>query len=252
MDLHGVEIGLERRGRGRPLLVLPGEDGLELDMPFLDALARTRELIIPEAPGFGATPENARIESADDLAYLWLDLLDALDLTGLDAIGFSLGGWVLAEMATKSCARLGKLILVAPYGIKVGDAYTRDIADLFVLNKAEIAKRMWHDPAKAPDFAQMAEDKLTRIAQNRLATTKLAWEPYLHNPKLKDRLHRISRPTLVVWGESDGIVTPDYGRAYAAAIPGARFEAVAAAGHLPHAEQPDKVLTLVGGFLGGA
>jgi pimeloyl-ACP methyl ester carboxylesterase len=247
--LNGVEIALSRRGAGRPLFLLTNEDGSEANSPFVDALAREYEVLIPEAPGFGLSPDAERITTIDDIAYLYLDLLDCLKLRDVSLVGCSLGGWIAAEMATKTCQHLRSLALIAPYGIKVGGPYDRDIADLYTLSRAEIASRSYVDPAKAPDYATMDEASLASVARSRLATVRYCWEPYMHNPKLRDRLHRISVPTLVMWGERDGIVTPDYGRAYAAAISAARFERVPGAGHFPQLEQTEAVLATLGAFL---
>jgi pimeloyl-ACP methyl ester carboxylesterase len=71
----------------------------------------------------------------------------------------------------------------------------------------------------------------------------------MYNPKLRGWLGRISVPTLVLWGESDGLVTPAYGRAYAAEIPGARFETIPGAGHYPHVEQPETFAARVVDFV---
>ena len=60
----------------------------------------------------------------------------------------------------------------------------------------------------------------------------------MHNPKLKHRLHRIKVPTLVIWGEKDGVVTPDYGEAFAKLIPGARFATVARPGIFRRSSRP--------------
>jgi pimeloyl-ACP methyl ester carboxylesterase len=79
----------------------------------------------------------------------------------------------------------------------------------------------------------------------------LAGDPYMHDPSMLGRLGEVSIPTLVLWGESDRIVTPDYGRALAAAIPNARFEIVRKAGHLPQIEQPEATFRSIDGFLGG-
>jgi pimeloyl-ACP methyl ester carboxylesterase len=250
VNLHGVEVALARRGHGAPLLFLQSEDGIEADAPLVDALARDFELIIPDPPGFGASPESPRITTIDDIAYLYLDLLDALDVTSIPVIGCSLGGWIAAEMATKSCERIGRIALIGAYGIKVGGTFARDIADIYVLSRTEVTARTYADGTRAPDYAAMDDAVVERIARNRLATVKYGWEPYMHNPKLKDRLHRIAVPALVLWGAQDRIVAPDYGRAYAAAIPGARFELIDAAGHLPHWEQPDRVVSSVRAFLG--
>jgi pimeloyl-ACP methyl ester carboxylesterase len=97
----------------------------------------------------------------------------------------------------------------------------------------------YHDPANgATDASSMTEDEALALFRNREAAALFGWSPYMHNPKLKYRLHRIDVPTLVLWGESDRVVSAHYGRAYAAAIPNACFETIAAAGHFPHLEQP--------------
>jgi pimeloyl-ACP methyl ester carboxylesterase len=249
VKVAGVDVAVARVGTGAPLLLLQSEDGLEAGSPFVAALARDFEVIIPDAPGYGDSPEAERITTVDDIAYLWLDLLDVLDLKNVLVMGFSLGGWIAAEMATKSCARIGRLILVGATGIKVGGPFDRDIADIHVLNRAEVTGRTYADGTLAPDYAAMDDTAVERVARNRLATVKYCWEPYMHNPKLKDRLHRISVPTFVLWGSQDRIVAPDYGRAYAAAIPDALFELIAQAGHLPHLERPDNVLHHVKTFL---
>jgi len=56
-------------------------------------------------------------------------------------------------------------------------------------------------------------------------------------------------PTLLLWGESDGVVTPDYGRAYSRLIPGSRFELIERAGHHPETEQPEAFVERVSRFL---
>jgi pimeloyl-ACP methyl ester carboxylesterase len=98
-------------------------------------------------------------------------------------------------------------------------------------------------------LAALSDEALEVVARNREASALYLWEPYAHNPKLTRRLHRIDVPVLLLWGESDGIVTPDYGRAYAERIPGARFELIAGAGHVPQLERPDAFVECVVRFL---
>ena len=193
----------------------------------------------------------ADIDTVDDLAYLYLDLLDEYDLREAVVIGCSLGGWIAAEMAVKSTARLSRLILVAPLGIKVGDRETRDIPDIFALPPEEVVRLQYHDPTQAAvDYTSLSDDELLVIARNREATALYAWEPYFHNPKLRQRLHRIAIPTLLVWGASDRFVTPGYyGAAYRDAIPGAQLAIIDQAGHWPHVEQPEVFVERVGAFL---
>jgi pimeloyl-ACP methyl ester carboxylesterase len=95
----------------------------------------------------------------------------------------------------------------------------------------------------------MPDDKLAVIARNTESFARFGWEPYMHNPKLKHRLHRIKVPTLLVWGENDGLVTPDYGRAYSELIPGTRLAIIPEAGHFPHIEQPHAFLKALNAFV---
>jgi len=254
LTLHGVQLEIHEHGQGRPILVLHGEDGPRPQAPFFSLLANVGRTILPTHPGFGQSPDMADIDTVDDLAYLYLDVLDAYDLHDVVVVGCSLGGWIAAEMAVKSTARLSRLILVAPVGIKVGDRETRDIPDLFALPAEEVAQLQYHDPSLAGvDYATLSDDELTVIARNREATALYAWEPYFHNPKLRQRLHRISVPTLLLWGASDRFVTPDYyGTAYRDAIPGAQLAVIDQAGHWPHVEQPEAFVERVCTFCASA
>jgi len=241
LTVQGVHLEVVERGGGRPILVLHDEDGLDPKAPFLDLLAARARVIAPSHPGFGHSPDADGIESIDDLAYLYLDLLARQGLRDAILLGCSLGGWIAAEMAVKCTHRIARLILVAPLGIKVGDRETRDIPDIYALPQAEVARLKFHDPSRAVvDYAALSDEALTVITRNREATAFYGWEPYFHDPKLRQRLHRIDIPTLLVWGASDRFVTPGYyGAAYRDAIPGSRLEIIERAGHLPHIEQPE-------------
>ena len=251
LTLHGVQIDVYEQGLGRPILVLHGEDGPFPQAPFFSLLANQGRVILPTHPGFGHGPDAADIDTVDDLAYLYLDLLDEYDLRDTVVIGCSLGGWIAAEMAVRSTARISRLVLAAPLGIKIGDRETRDIPDIFALPPEEVARLQYHDPARTTvDYTSLSDDELLMIARNREATALYAWEPYFHNPKLRQRLHRIAIPTLLVWGASDRFVTSGYyGTAYRDAIPGAQLAVIDRAGHWPHVEQPEAVAERVGAFL---
>jgi pimeloyl-ACP methyl ester carboxylesterase len=251
VSVHGVTLELLERGQGRPILWIHGEDGLDPSAPFIDLLAAHGRVVAPSHPGFGHSPDASNIDSVDDLAYLYLDLLAERNLRDVLVIGSSLGGWIAAEMAVKSSERFGGLVLVAPLGIKVGDRETRDIPDIFALPPDEVTRLQYRDPARAAlDPTKLSDDQLTVIARNREATALYAWEPYFHNPKLKRWLHRVGVPTLLLWGADDRFVTAAYyGAAYRAAIPGARFETIDGAGHFPHIEEPRAFAERVRGFL---
>ena len=166
-------------------------------------------------------------------------------------VGLSFGGWLAAEVAAQGHPKLGRLVLVDPVAIKIRDRKTVDIFDVFDRFPAETRHAAWHDPDRfAPDFDAMEDTEIVRYARDWEALCLYAWNPYLYNPRLPHWLGRIAVPTLVCWGESDGIVTPVYGRAFANLIPGARFETIAGSGHHPDVERPDELAALIASFVG--
>jgi len=252
LTVNGVRVEVVEKGHGRPLLFLHPGIGLDPKAPILDKLAERARVIAPSHPGFGGSEQPKAFTTVDDLAYFYLDLIDQLDLTDAVVVGVSLGAWIAAEIAIKSTARLSHLVLANAVGIKVGTRETRDIVDIFAITEPELNKLAYFDPTiAARDYPAMDEADVRVVARNREASARYGWSPYMHNPKLKGRLHRIRIPTLFLWGLADKILSEDYGRAYCAAIPGARFETIARAGHYPHIEQPDEFARRVFAFTQG-
>ena len=249
MTVNGIELEVLRRGAGTPVLLLHGMDTVHPKAGFLDLLERDAEIIAPSSPGFGNTQRPADFDTMYDLVHLYLAVLDELPYDKVALMGLSFGGWLAAEVAAASCHRLSKLILVDPVGIKLGGPTDRDILDVFNVNPAEVRRRSWHDPAKAPDYDAMSDEELVIHARNWEALCLYAWHPLMYNPQLKRWLGRIRVPTLMLWGASDRVVTPDYGRAYSGLIPGVRFEIIEEAGHHPEIEQPERLAERVAAFL---
>jgi pimeloyl-ACP methyl ester carboxylesterase len=251
--INGIRIETIERGSGQPLLFLHPGIGIGATAPVLDRLAERARLIAPSHPGFGGSEQPPSFDSIDDLAYFYLDLMEELDLDHAIVAGVSLGGWIAAEMAVKSCARISHLVLANPVGIKISGRETRDIADIFALTEEQLAELAYFDPAAGKlDYKAMTEAEVRIVARNREATARYGWSPYLHDPKLKDRLHRVRVPTLLLWGAADRILSPSYGQAYCAAIAGARIEPIARAGHFPHLEQPDEFARRLFAFVDAA
>ena len=238
VSLRGVDIPLVRQGSGPPVLVFHGGDGPVDHLPFAESLSGDFELLHPTHPGFDGSPIPEHFDNLQDLIFLYLDLIDSLNLQDAVLMGFSMGGWLAAEIAAISTSRFSKLVLVDSVGIKPGGPFDRDIADVFALSAGDLLKAAWHDRSKAPDPAAMTEEELQTVAANKVAHGLYTWEPYMHNPKLRYRLHRIDIPTLLIWGENDGIVTTDYGASLRDLIPGARLSVISESGHHPHIEQP--------------
>jgi len=248
---NGIELEVLRRGAGTPVLLLHGFDSVHPNAPFLDPLSRHAEIIAPSSPGFGNSPRPADFDTMYDLVHLYRSLIDDLPYERVTLMGLSFGGWLAAEVAIACQHKLDKLILVDPVGIKIGDRESRDILDIFNVNPAEVRRASWHDPAKGPNYDAMTDDELIVHARNWESLCLYTWHPLLYNPQLKPWLARIKVPTLFLWGDSDRLVTPEYGRAYSALVPGSRFELIAGAGHHPELEQPERFATAVSGFISG-
>jgi pimeloyl-ACP methyl ester carboxylesterase len=239
---------LMRGGKGAPMIFLHGARGASAWLPFMDKLAETFELIVPEHPGFGGSDTPPWLDNVGDLAYFYLDLIDHLGLDGVHVVGTSLGGWIAAEIAVRDTHPLATLTLVAPAGIHVKGVAKGDV---FMWSAEEIMKRLFHDPKLAEKaLAQPVPEAEVMIqAKNRLALAKLGWQPRLYNPDLYKWLHRISVPTLILWGDDDKVIPPQYGPAFAELIPGARLEVIDKCGHLPQIERADAFVAKITAFI---
>ena len=241
-DIGPVELTVEERGDGRPYLVLHGGAGPQSVARFAQLLAEKgrNRVVTPTHPGFGATPRPEELNSVGKLAALYRSLLDELGLEDVTVIGNSVGGWVAAEMALLDSPRISGIVLLDAVGIKVEG---HPVADLSGLSVPEIQALSFHDPTPfRVDPTTIPDIQKSIMAANSAALAVYAGSPSMADASLLNRLGRIAIPTLVLWGESDQIVAPAYGQAYAAAIHGARFEVMPDTGHMPQMETPDLVL----------
>lgn len=250
VSIAGAEIELFEGGSGEPVLFLHSGQGVTAGDPFLALLAKQRRVIAPSHPGFGTSSLPDWIDSVDDITHIYLELITRLGLDTFDLIGCSIGGWIAADIATKVPERIKRLVMIGPVGVKVGTPDKLDIPDVFAMPQDKFAKLIFHDPEKfRPDLKSMPEEAIAVMVRNRETLALIAWEPYMHNPKLKHRLHRVTAPALFVRGESDGLVSPQYLKGYAALLPDARIETIAQAGHAPQLEQPQALLDKTLAFL---
>ena len=185
IDIAGIAIDTEIAGTGPPLLFLHGGDYVAQNLVFLDRLAARFRVVAPRHPGFGHTPRPAWFRSVHDIAYLYLDLLDRLDLNDTVLVGSSLGGWIALEMAVRSQSRIGRLVLIDTVGVKFGDREQREIADIYALPADEVLARTFADPAlHVPDYSRLDDREALAIARDREATSLYGWKPYMHDPAL--------------------------------------------------------------------
>lgn len=249
IDIHGTEVQTFVGGSGANVVYLHSALWLGDDTAFIQKLAENAHVVAPLHPGIGTGKDANNTGSVDDLAYLYLDMIEQMKLENVTLVGASFGGWVAAEMAVRRSNAISKLVLIDALGIKVGARDHRDIADFFGTPDEELRRMSFVDAARGgEELRSLGDEDLRRRLRARESLARYGWQPYMHNPRLRLRLHRVNVPALVLWGDKDGVASPDYGRAYAKLIPGAQFELVPNAGHLAHIEHPAAIAARVHSF----
>jgi pimeloyl-ACP methyl ester carboxylesterase len=239
IEVDDVKIELIQRGTGRPIVFLHPAIGLNPKLPVLSHLAEAGSLYAPSHPGFGESELPRHFSTVEDIAYLYLDLFDQFDIRDAVLIGVSFGAWIAAEMAIKSTERISHLVMADPVGIKVGRRDSRDIADMFMLSREEFDQLAYADTKNAHDMNELSDAEIRANARNWKAAAPFGWLPYMHDPKLRHRLHWIRTPSLFMWGDADQVVSRDYVEAYSAMLPNSRVAVIPGAGHYPHIEKPE-------------
>ena len=251
-QVAGVDLRIRKGGSGDPLLILSDEIGHLGTLNYQEELARSHTVYVPSHPGFGQTPRLDWVMNMRDLAGWYLMALDELGLESVNTIGFSLGGWLAAEMATMNPGQFRKLALVGPMGILPPDGY---IFDVFLDVARACITSAFLDSEGTPEFqvlcpAEPDPEQAMAWEVAREEACRLGWKPYMYYPGLPHLLGRLRNlPTMIVWGRQDGIVPVSAAAVYHQSIPGSRLEIVENCGHMPQVEKREEFLALVGNFL---
>lgn len=249
-----IDTEVEIAGHGPPLVFLHGPWGLASDADFLHLLAATHTVYAPKHPGTSERDSEAvhQIDDWLDLVVYYGELLDRLALGKAVLAGHSFGGMLACEIAAASPERVSRLILIDPVGLWRDDL---PVKNWMILPPAELRAALFADPegAQAEKFFRLPDETAMRIEVqaariwSQACTGKFVWP--VADKGLKKRIHRVAVPTLIVWGEADGIIAPAYAGEFAARIADARVMTVEKSGHLPHLEQAERVARAVREFL---
>jgi pimeloyl-ACP methyl ester carboxylesterase len=255
LDTSVGEVEIRRGGDGGPVPVvyLHSAQGEGEAMPFLEELADRCEIVAPVFPGFGTSQGLEAIDDIEDASFHVLDVVDRLGFAEVDLVGLSLGGWMAAELATRWPERVRRVVLVNAVGLYVEGQPIKEIfgrpldelaEDLFADQAHPVAQMMRAMAQADMNPADIPFELIRPMIQAQAATAKLGWNPYLHNPKLRGRLGRISAPALAVRGRHDGIVPRAHAEAYVAGIPDAQLVDLQGAAHMATLEQASEVAAL--------
>ena len=250
-QVAGVALHIVKGGSGDPLLILHDEMGQTAPLRYAEKLAQDFTLHMPAHPGFGLTERLEWIMQVRDLAGWYLRALEELGLERVNVLGFSLGGWLAAEMACQSPQSFNKMVLVSPPGIKPPQG---EILDMFLLVAKEYLESSFLDPNTTREFPSICPEEpspeqveLWECARDEAA--RLCWRPYMYHPALPHLLGRLKDlSTLLVWGEQDAVIPISAGEAYQQAIQGARLEIMPGCGHHPELEKTEEFVGLVRNF----
>ena len=241
IELMGQPVTVRRGGSGTPLVLLPHDTGIDGWGAFHAALAEQHDVIAPVLPGYDDTPRFEWMQTARDMAATMALLLDRLDLESHALVGLGFGGWLAAEMATMSQARLTHLVLVGAAGIRPRDGA---ITDQFLVSHMDYVRAGFASDAAytqaygADPTTDDNIDRLVRWDENREMTGRIAWKPYMYNPALLALLSEVRTPALVIWGRENGVVPLDSGEQYTTALANARLEVLDGVAHHIDIEQP--------------
>lgn len=230
-------------GQGPPVLLLHGGGGPQSVRAFAQRLSQHARVLLPTHPGFAGSPYIAHVATVADIARLYATRLRRDDLGPMTVVGVSIGGWIACELALAAPDLVAGLVLVDSVGLRVAG---EEVLDVFSTPRELMPSLTFHRPerfAAAPETQSLHErDAMTA---NFAALGHYGREMRMQDATLGPRLADLDLPALVVWGESDRVVSPAYGRAFAEAIPGARFVMIDEAGHFPQIEQPERLLEQV-------
>jgi len=243
-----VDLKLDALGAGRPVLVLHGGGGPATVAGLAAHLAEHAQVMAPAHPGWDGTPRPESISSIGDLAMLYLRSLKDHGLRDVMVVGSSMGAWIALEMAVRDTGGIiGKVVVIDGVGVV---APGETVVDFFSLTPRGVAEHAYHEPDKFfVDPASLPPERQA-IMRGNMAALRAVAGTEMADPKLLGRLAKVDAPTLVLWGESDRIATPSYGRALAAALPNGQFQLIERAGHLPQLERPAETFAALDRFLG--
>jgi pimeloyl-ACP methyl ester carboxylesterase len=231
--IAGKKTQLTIGGSGPPLLYLHSAAGETEWMPFHEQLAQHFTVYLPAHPGFADSKGLEEVRDIYDYAWHYVDFLQEQKLGPINIVGFSLGGWTGVELAILRPALVKKLVIANAAGIRVESA---KMGELFIDDLEKLKKLLFfdqNDPSIPLAMPQSLDDpRILQWLRAREATARVAWNPYLHNPRLAKHLRRVECPTLVLWGRHDKLLPLKIGEHYAQSIPKARLEIIEDCGHM--------------------
>lgn len=249
VDTPQVPVRYFEGGSGEPLVFLHGGGGVTADSPFLAALAEKYHVYAPLISGYGDSQECEEIRDMLDFALHTWDVVEALGLKNPILAGHSMGGMIAAEMAAIAPNDVSRLALICPAGLWLDD---HPVPDIFSTLPFEMPALLFHDveAGRARMTAGLALDD-PKFLQAYLVTNArqlgMAGRLLFPIPErgLAQRLYRVKAKTVLVWGDSDRLISPVYAHEFKRLIKGSQLVSIPEAGHMVIVEKTKEALNAI-------
>lgn len=255
--IDGQTVAYLKAGRGPAVVIVHGLGGHKEDfIPVIVALSAHHTVLAPDMLGFGGSSRSADSVGPNAQARMIHGLLAAERVPAASIVGNSAGAWAAAAYAVRYPKQTRKLVLIDAAGLKLTLAGPPPVnfAPTTVEEMSTLLKTVIASPfAHTPEFATDALRKFQASGEAASLAKLFAdfQRPDSPDPVLDELLPKIAVPTLVVWGEQDGLFPVALADVVTGGIRGARKVVIPGASHFPQVDAPDALAKVLTDFLAG-
>ena len=267
--INTIELGPEEDRGAQPLVFVHGLSGSWPNwLEQLPDFAATHRVITLDLPGFGHSPMPRQEISISGYARMLEQLLAHLGVDAAAVVGNSMGGFIAAELAIAYPQRVERLVLISAAGISTHNhrGSVTALPAMRTLERSLMAAAAW-TASKSDNVARRARLRDAALGVVVRHPSKLdpalaaeqirgagkpgfmqGLEAVLHY-EIRERLREIACPTLIVWGDSDRLISVRDADVFAELIPNSRKVVFGDTGHMSMLERPEAFNALLEEFL---